>query len=980
MNLTSLLTPLLMFAVLMTQLIPATPLVVAAAAVVAPRAQPTTTTQFSGNNDNDKAKNDGEEKGLQFRLSAGVEQVATPPASNANSLVKARRLSEAETDKLLARLPLIKPEADETTNFNFRERSQPPPRAGDTITAALFAAVPTSNGVAPTATNANAALRVLRFAPEGAVKLAPALSVTFSQPMVAVAAQEEAAGVVPVKLSPQPAGSWRWLGTQTLTFEPDDGRLPMATNYTVTIPAGTTSAQGNRLAETKIFNFATPAPTIVNSYPNGEAQPRDQLMFIEFDQAIDATKVLANLKLQNTVVVAPPPNLNVRLRLATPEEIAGNKEISELVKNARSNRWLAFRAVNADNADNADNETSDVLPSAARVKVIVSKGTPSQEGARTTDAEQSFAFKTYGALQVSETACGYAKRCSPFDSFRIEFSNQLDTESFKPEQVTISPALEGAKISAAYNSITIEAAKRSNTIYTVTLDRAIKDSFGQTLTGNRRATFKVTTAAPTLFSTAQNFTVLDPAGRKSFSVYSVNQRKLKVRLYKVAPEDWYTFRNQEFLHSRAIKTVSTPGKLVSDKIINTNARIDELTETVIDLSPALNEGYGQVIVKVEFVEDQKDKDVPMNVYAYRANKVAAWVQATNIGLDAFADKTELVAWANSLKDGAPLGGVEVEIAPNNLTESVKATTAADGLARLELRDESAQEIIAKKAATESGLLIARRGNDVAVLPESFYDDSHTNWQRTKHYDDLSWYVFDDRKLYRPGETVNVKGWLRTIGWRRDGDVNSFNAFGKIVKYILKDSQNNEIAKGTLKLNPFAGFDLKLSLPANMNLGNAVLELECPDTDFTNEKYTHTFQVQEFRRPDFEVTAQASEAPHFVGSSATATMSASYFAGGGLANTEVAWNVRAKPTNYTPPNRSDFTFGKFTAWWRANDEETDETTEHDFTARTDANGKQTLRMDFERVSPARPSSVTAEAKIQDVNRQTFAAAVNLSTLR
>ncbi len=34
--------------------------------------------------------------------------------------------------------------------------------------------------------------------------------------------------------------------------------------------------------------------------------------------------------------------------------------------------------------------------------------------------------------------------------------------------------------------------------------------------------------------------------------------------------------------------------------------------------------------------------------------VQAWVQVTQIGLDAFADHSEMVVWTTALKDGAPL--------------------------------------------------------------------------------------------------------------------------------------------------------------------------------------------------------------------------------------------------------------------------------------------------------------------------------------
>jgi uncharacterized protein YfaS (alpha-2-macroglobulin family) len=153
-------------------------------------------------------------------------------------------------------------------------------------------------------------------------------------------------------------------------------------------------------------------------------------------------------------------------------------------------------------------------------------------------------------------------------------------------------------------------------------------------------------------------------------------------------------------------------------------------------------------------------------------------------------------------------------------------------------------------------------------------------------------VIDDRKLYRPGEEVNIKGWIRKIDLTPTGGTEMFNSAGGTVNYLLKDAQHNQITKGTAKLNALAGFNFKFTLPAKMNLGSATLEFELKED---GGKYTHSFQVQEFRRPEFEITARTSEAPHFVGSFATATMTAAYYSGGGLANTEVDWEVSSKPT-------------------------------------------------------------------------------------
>ena len=66
--------------------------------------------------------------------------------------------------------------------------------------------------------------------PEGEIPIAPFISVTFNQPMVALATLEDLAQQdVPAQIEPPLSGTWRWVGAKTLTFEYDSeliDRLP----------------------------------------------------------------------------------------------------------------------------------------------------------------------------------------------------------------------------------------------------------------------------------------------------------------------------------------------------------------------------------------------------------------------------------------------------------------------------------------------------------------------------------------------------------------------------------------------------------------------------------------------------------------------------------------------------------------------------------------------------------------------------------
>jgi uncharacterized protein YfaS (alpha-2-macroglobulin family) len=882
--------------------------------------------------------------GLQFRLSEGSEaqdrpqQVPTPAA---------QALSANETAALAGRLAPLKAEPDDEKEFALRERSLPPPRTGQTINETF---PPTGTG-AQAEKPSTAPLEISRFAPEGEVPLAPHLSISFSQPMVAVTSNDDlAAGQVPVRLSPQPEGRWRWLGTKTLLFAPKN-RFPMATVYTVEIPAGTKSAWGNALAATKRWTFSTPPPQVTDSYPVNGPTTRNPLFFIGFDQRINPAAVLRTIKLTAAGRAVP-------LRLAKPEEIEQDEAVRQRVKAAQPERWLAFRAAS---------ESEQALLADTNYTVQVGPGTPSAEGPRTTEKPHTFTFRTYGPLTLTGHRCGYQERCEPFMPWTLQFSNPLDAEAFDKKWFRVEPEVPGLQVSNYGNIVNLQGATKGRTTYRVTIDAGVRDQFGQTLGGTLGkpvvVTFTTTDAQPNLFAASEGMAVLDPYAAPKFSIYSVNHQQLKTTLYSVELQHWGRFA--DFMREsgggyggrgRNAKPFPQLGTVVYSKTVSLTAQADQLTETAIDLKPALTDGFGQMVLVVEAVQP------PRNEWERRA--VYVWLQATQIGLDAFVDQNKMVAWASSLKDGKPQAEVDFMLLNDkSKTElSVIAKSGADGLARFPL-----------PTLAGYNLLVAHRGNDYALLPKNFQWYDGGSWDQQSARDALAWHVFDDRGLYKPGEEVRVKGWLRRIGGGPLGDVGAAGITA--VSYTLNDSRGNEITKGTLNVNALGGFDTKLKLPPTMNLGPAQLRLTASNASAPGNETYHAIQVQEFRRPEYEVTVSADGGPHFIKGKAELTVAASYYAGGGLPNAEVNWFVNATATNYTPPTRGDFVFGTWVPWWELQSRG-GQINSQSYQGRTDAAGKHHLRIDFDSAAPPRPMSVTASASVQDVNRQALSGSTTL----
>lgn len=911
--------------------------------------------------------------GLQIRLSEGEEGA---DKRNVAPQVKTDPLTQNETENLYKRLPAIKSDPDDQQEFAKRIGTLAAPKTGQVVPQKF---PQPEGGQAP---NVNTgALEVLRYQPTGEVPLVPEMSVTFSQPMVAVTSQEQAAQTVPVQLTPNVQGNWRWLGTKTILFDAKT-RFPMATTFTAKIPKGTKSATGGTLAKDVTWTFSTPPPVVKQKYPEGGPFKRDMLMFVAFDQTISPEAVLRTIRVSAN-------GRPLTIRLATDEELT-KEGLAWYKQNAGEGRFVAFRAIDA------NGKTENALPENSAITVQVGPETPSAEGPLTTKKAETYSFRTFGPLRFVRSRCGWNERCTPFDPWYIEFTNPLDT-GFDRAQVKIEPDVPGLKVYPSYNQLYFDGFKPGRKTYKVTIEGTLKDTFGQTLGETKTVTFNVGSAPRALSSQGGSFITIDPTAKPAYSIYSINHDSVKVQMYAVTPENWGQFKAyMQKLYYEEKDRPQPPGRLVKNDVVNIKSKPDELTETRIDLAPALSEGLGHVVLIIEPTVRENKND--------RTRKVA-WVQVTQIGLDAFVDNQELVGWATALRDGRPLSGVEMMILtpnkPQQKAHGVKSffdrlmgwkedenanllteyfgfqgqgdRTNAEGIVRLSLPQQQADR---------QSLLIARRGKDVSILPEQSDNwwDSYTSWYKRYDSDQLRWFVFDDRKIYRPNEEVSVKGWIRKITGGKSGDVEPLSASGAKINYTLRDSRGNEITKGTTDVNAFGGFDLKVKLTDNMNLGNASLQLNS-DIGVSGSSFTHYFQVEEFRRPEFEVTAATdSPSPHLVGESANVSIEAKYYAGGALSNAEVNWQVRGTPTNYTPPGRWDFTFGQWIPWWGRYYESYGygggNTVYQNFKGVTGSDGKHRLKIDFVSVNPPRPYTITAEGSVADVNRQTWSSSTTL----
>ncbi|MDE0139949.1 MAG: MG2 domain-containing protein [Caldilineaceae bacterium] len=883
-------------------------------------------------------------------FSLGEGQPDWDPGEARPPLAETTPLTQQQIQALLTRLPPLHQEEGDVAQVRLPDQSLPPPRPGKEVELPFPPPQPES----PLDVQEDAPLAVLRFSPEGDVPLAPQLSVTFSQPMVSLTSHQElAAEAVPVDLEPAVTGRWRWVGTKTLLFEAgEDGsaRMPMATEYAARIAAGTESAAGTKLAVPVSWTFRTPAPTLQTAYPVGGPFGLEPVFFASFDQSIDPDAVL-----EHTHLTAQGRRYAVRR--ASEDEITADSRVRRLTERAADNSWVAFVA-------------DELLPPDTTVTVTFAAGTPSAEGPLVTAHPQSYSFRTPGdfVLRQRECAWGGNALCPPNSPLSLRFSNPIDTESFDPSLITIEPKLDHVSYEVFGDSIWIVGNTKPRATYDVTVASSLTDSFGQALGAEAQSRFRIGPMEAFLTAGSRGpITILDPYGKPSYPVYSVNVNAIKARVYRVSPEQYLEYqqwRNDLWRDNDA----EPPGELVMERKLEISRQFDTLVETEVDLTPALDRGAGHLILYIE-----PDGGLLSNLFNRRLQemRIISWVQVTEIGLNAFVDADEMLVWANSLVDGTPLAGVELTLWP----QDVQGMTDETGSVLLSLPRNSSQ------------LLIARRGDDVTFLPENRYEYFQTEagwngWQRRAERVSVRYLVYDDRKIYRPGETVSVKGWVRQIEHDPEGGVGLLpEGSASLLKYTVRDSSNNQIHSGSVRLSALGGFHFQFDLPETVNLGYAWIEMRPTDDQNYQAVYEHVFQVQEFRRPEYDVSAAVNEGPHIAGGQALATVTATYFAGGPLPSAEVGWDVEASEGSYDPPNWAGFVFGKWAPWW-GHHGESGYLGRASFSSRTDAAGQHILRIDFlaapgdgagpagaEKVRPF-PAHIEATATVMDVNRQAW----------
>ncbi len=272
--------------------------------------------------------------------------------------------------------------------------------------------------------------------------------------------------------------------------------------------------------------------------------------------------------------------------------------------------------------------------------------------------------------------------------------------------------------------------------------------------------------------------------------------------------------------------------------------------------------------------DYRDVDVPVKeegayvVTASAGGEVAAVLVVVNsIALAVKTDNDTLMVYAAERMSGEPVEGVEILTVPKVADELY---TDADGLA---IKDG----IILPEEGS-SFLVLGRKGKGVTPC-ESYF--GYYSPERYKGY------TYTDRPVYRPNQTVRMKGILR----RYVGEEYR-NLPGEKVTVEVDAPSGDTAFKAELTTSTFGSFAAEFTLGEEPPLGRYHI-----NTRFRDQQFTSYFDVEEYRKPEYEVTVTTHKDYYLAGDILTFDVTGRYYFGEPVARADVDYTIYRRAKYY-----------------------------------------------------------------------------------
>lgn len=486
---------------------------------------------------------------------------------------------------------------------------------------------------------------------------------------------------------------------------------------------------------------------------------------------------------------------------------------------------------------------------------------------------------------------------------------------------SFSPPIAGKRLlygTRADSAIDIYGPFEPEREYTLTVDRHIKDVFGDTLTEDFHYTFK---SAPTPTSVSFGGPHLVRADSVfSYPLSFVNADSARIEVDQVDPS-----LVVPLFHNLAYFSTSYspwPDFLIFDRESVSPQKWSRIYSKVWGTKSERNKPVRQMLVLNEpgnvynrglfLIQTDLFKQVEgERRYQYDL------VQFTNLGITAkFSSDTNLV-WVTRLTDGSPVSDASVEIRGDSNVVAWRGRTDHQGVVltpgwrRLGLRTRHSWEEHPRQ------WVLVRYAEDAACVSSDWtFDIRPWNFglesSDSRRDNPFRAVVFTDRNLYQPGEEVQIKGIVRQL-------VNDQLIVPQSVKlrFFVSNNRNKTLLQVEPTLSAFGSFSIRLPLDKEAPLGRYRMTLSrVKRSDEPSGHYdepleaitSELFEVAMVRPSDIEVKPTIDLKEYVAGDSLTASLSAQYLFGAPYKNEPVSWKIFSKPENWRPQNFREYFFG------------------------------------------------------------------------
>ena len=689
--------------------------------------------------------------------------------------------------------------------------------------------------------------------------------VQFNRSVAPLTVLQEGPAAAVLEFDPPLAGRGEWLNTSLYRFIPTD--LQPSAEYAVRIPAGLTSAADGVLASDFAWSFATVQPAITSFTPSNNSvhvEP-DSPVVVAFNQPMDRASVEAGLALREQGGDA------VRTSLTWSED--------DTVVTLTPAEPLAL-----------DTDYAVVAPAGLR-----------GAGGGTTHAERGVRFTTVEPPRLVRTDPQDGETDAWPYGIELHHNNPMDIDSFEG-RVSISGVdpedIEPISYSWRPETVYLDVRLQFSTDYTVRIAEGVRDRGGRPLPASE---FSFTTRAP--------WPSLSLAAPASFSTFSANRQQIlyyhaaqleevRFRLYHLSDSEAETLLRRGFIDGWSANdqeyVTFQPG---SDPIREWVEPIDEdlrgasrLYSTALSTGEPLSKDHYLVVADNTALELER-------------KLVLSVVDAAIVTKLAF---DELLVWALDYNTGEPLSGVEVRVAP--LEEPPHrpyetAVTDSNGLARFAVPSQGTEDSYYFWGSPYGDYLVRIDEGGRQGVASTWWDSGSSPWELDvpvhAYFPGTVGYLYTDRPIYRPGETVFYKGVVR------DEEDASYSIRGTDAPFTvtIRDARYAELLQTSVQISELGTFAGELTLPGDAPTGTYRVEL------FNNGRYIATtyFTVAEFRAPEFEVEVTAAGAHYLAGDTIPTEVAARFFFGGAVADAGVEWVALASPTAIRVEGYEDYSF-------------------------------------------------------------------------